>query len=67
MLLNHLAAIFFFASPLLYVGLWMVIDAAVLANLVKRLAGIPDAVVVRRMRTGMRIVGLALVLFAIVI
>ena len=33
MILDHLAAILFFSGPLLYIGLWMVIDPAGIARL----------------------------------
>jgi hypothetical protein len=57
MLLNHLAAILFFAGPLFYIGLWMAIDPAAL---IPRRIAQP-----RRLRTAVRLAGILLLLFAI--
>jgi hypothetical protein len=83
MVLNHLAAILFFSGPVFYVGLWMVVDPAgiewiaefvvrVFRNLARNLGGRPahdsdeqeHGAISRRL---LRVAGVAMVLFAIVI
>jgi hypothetical protein len=76
--LNHLAAMVFFAGPLFYAGLWMVLDPAGIASLaalalrtfgrLERRSGGPESVgAYRRLRTGVRCAGVLLVLFAMAI
>lgn len=84
MILEHLAAILFFSGPVVYVGLWMVIDPAGIAwlaefvmrvfrSVARSLSGQPSEIIVeqayvsRRLRTGLRLAGVALLLFAIVV
>lgn len=86
MVLNHVAAVFLFSGPLLYIGLWMAVDPAGFArlpelvvrvsrNVVQSLGGLPSGEIVepkhaaisRRLRTGLRFAGVALLLVAIVI
>jgi hypothetical protein len=65
---NHLAAVLFFAGPLFYFGLWLAIDPAGLPSLIGLLVRAgggrsPDSS--RKLRAGVRLAGLVLVLFAI--
>jgi hypothetical protein len=76
MLLEHAAAILLFSGPLFYVGLWMAIDPAGFAWLPESALrvfrnplsdeAIEQAAVSRRVRTALRVVGVTLLLFAIV-
>jgi hypothetical protein len=67
-LLEHLAAILFFAGPLFYLGLWLALAPAgvarVLASLLQRLG---CAGVSRQVRAGVRCAGIVLALIAIAI
>jgi hypothetical protein len=86
MVLEHIAAIFFFSGPLFFVGLLMAIDPAgiptlsqwllrVFRHFVQRLGGRPSEEIVepvysdisRRVRRVLRLAGVALLVFAIVI
>jgi hypothetical protein len=84
MVLDHIAAILLFSGPVLYAGLWLVLDPAgivglaefvvrVFRNLVRSLGGRPAeetderAAISRRLRTGLRLAGVALLLVAIVV
>lgn len=58
MVLNHIAAIVFFAGPLFYLGLWMAVDPAGLPRLFRR-ALPPNA------KTAVRCAGVLLLLFAV--
>lgn len=67
MLLQHLGAVLFFGGPLLYIGLWMVVDAAAIAGVVKRLVpafGDTDLAISLRLRAGIRCAGVLLLLLA---
>lgn len=65
MVLNHLAAMVFFGGPLFYVGLWIAIDPAACTGIVERLGA--RAEISRKVRTGVRFAGVALVLLAMAI
>ena len=66
MVLNHLAAILFFAGPLFYGGLWMVIDPAVVARPLLKTFVHPDhADLSRVIRAGVRCAGAVLILVTI--
>ena len=70
MVLNHLAAILFFAGPLFYIGLWMMFDPAAVAGVVgfcMRVFHPEPTDISRRLRTGVRCVGVLLMLFAIAV
>jgi hypothetical protein len=86
MVLEHIAAIFFFSGPLFFVGLLMAVDPAgiptlyqwllrVFRHFVQRLCGLPSEEIVepeytdisRRVRRILRLAGVALLVFAIVI
>jgi hypothetical protein len=85
MVLNHIAAVLLFSGPLMYLGLWMVVDPAGIVGLAElpvqlfrsvvrslsmtATAGISDAehaAISRRLRTAVRVAGVALLLFAVV-
>jgi hypothetical protein len=61
--LNHLAAILFFAGPLFYCGVWMVVDPAGLARLLEIVTR--QAKTSRKIRAGVRCAGAVLMLVAI--
>jgi hypothetical protein len=63
MVLNHLAAILFFSGPLFWIGLLL----AIAPGDVARLAPVRRGDTFRRIRTGVRFAGLALLLLAIAI
>jgi hypothetical protein len=84
--LNHLAAILFFAGPLFYFGLWIAVDPDVFARPLELLVrGFGDRVrslgeplsleighpkradISRKIRLGVRFVGVVLVLLAIAV
>ena len=85
MVLEHIAAIFFFSGPLFYIGLLIAFDPAgiqtvsqgllrAFRHLVQRLGGFPSQEIVepdyetsRRVQRALRLAGVALLLFAIVI
>jgi len=86
MVLEHIAAIFFFSGPLFFIGLLMAVDPAGIPTLyqwllresrhfVQRLGGVPSEEIVepeytdisRRARRVLRLAGVALLVFAIVI
>ncbi len=79
MVWNHLAAILLFSGPLFYLGLWMAIDPAGILALPEWLLGrfrrlVPDGkgepeplAISRRARTALRVAGVTLLLFAIVL
>jgi hypothetical protein len=62
-LLNHLAAILFFAGPLFYCGMWMAIDPTGFANLLELAFRRPE--VTGKIRTGIRWAGVVMVLVAL--
>ena len=61
MVLNHIAAVLFFAGQLFYCGLWMAVDPAAFANPLRRVAPRFDN------RPAIRFTGILLLLLAIVI
>jgi hypothetical protein len=85
MILEHVAAILLFSGPFFYIGMWMALDPAGIANLprllvrvfrsaVQSFSGIHGPVVEpapveipRRVKITLRLTGLALLLFALVV
>jgi hypothetical protein len=82
MVLDHIAAIFFFSGPLFYMGLLMAVDPAgiltlsewllrVFRNLVQGLGGLPSQEIVEldhaETSRRVRLAGVALLVFAVVI
>ena len=62
MLLNHVAAILFFAGPLFYCGLWLAIAPEGIAGLITQFHHTEAP---RRVRSGVRWAGIVLALVAI--
>jgi hypothetical protein len=76
--LNHVAAIIFFAGPLFYIGLWMAVDPVGIANIPRWLFGIftkcnentaapKYSEVPWPVQRALRVAGVTLVLIAIVV
>jgi hypothetical protein len=83
MVLNHIAAVLLFSGPVLWIGLWMVVDPAGIVELVgwpvqlfrDVVSGtasegsfeVKHVTISRRLRRAVRFAGVALLLFAIAI